>query len=148
MRLQVLLMNTRHAARQLLRSPVFTLAAVASLAIGIGANTAIFTAANALLLAPTAGIADMDGLVDIARSRPGEPFDTVSFLTYRDVAARADVFEGVYGFRLEPEAVSVGGADGAERAWAEQVSTSYFDVLRVRPAVGSLFATGDEPPGV
>ena len=148
MRLQVLLMNTRHAARQLLRSPVFTLAAVASLAIGIGANTAIFTAANALLLAPTAGIPDMNRLVDIARSRPGEPFDTVSFLTYRDVAARADVFEGVYGFRLEPQAVSVGGADGAERAWAEQVSTSYFDVLRVRPAVGSLFASGDEPPGV
>ena len=71
-------MNLRHAARQLVRSPVFSIAAVVSLAIGIGANTAIFTATNALLLAPTAGIREMNRLVDVGRTRPsGSEFDTV-----------------------------------------------------------------------
>jgi predicted permease len=144
----MLLVNVRHAARLLVRSPVFSLAAVASLAIGIGANTAIFTAANTLLLAPTTGIADMDRLVDIGRTRPNEPFDTLSFLTYRDVASRTDVFEGVYAIRMEPQPASVGGADGAERAWVEQVSASYFEVLGVRPALGTVFRGSEEQIGV
>ena len=141
--------NLRHALRQLVRSPVFSTAAVVSLAIGIGANTAIFTAANTLLLAPTPGIVGMDRLVDVGRAPVnGTGFDTVSFLTYRDVAARTDVFDGVYAIRLEPHAVSIGGSDGAERAWAEQVSMSYFRVLGVTPAAGSVFTTADEAPGV
>jgi len=137
-----------HTARALLRSPYFTASAVLSLAIGIGANTAIFTAANALLIAPTTGVRDPGGLVDIGRTTDGQGFDTVGFTTYRDVAAREDVFSGVYATRIEPEAMSLGSIDGAERVYAEFVSASYFDVLGVQPAAGTFFRTDEEQPGV
>jgi len=137
-----------HTVRTLSRSPYFTATAVLSLAIGIGANTTIFTAANALLFAPTTGVLDPDGLVDIGRTTDGHGFDTVGFLTYQDVAARRDVFSGVYATRIEPEAMSLGSADGAERIYAEFVSSSYFDVIGVQPAAGTFFRTDEEQPGV
>jgi FtsX-like permease family len=77
-----LLRQLRHSVRLLARSPLFTVTAIASLAIGLGANTAIFTAANALLLAPTKHVRDMGHLVDIGRTTNGRGFDTVSFATY------------------------------------------------------------------
>ena len=60
-----------HTLRLLARTPLFALTAIASLAIGIGANTAIFTAANALFFAPTAGVREWDRLVDIGRTTEG-----------------------------------------------------------------------------
>ena len=140
-----------HTLRLLARTPLFTLTAIVSLAIGIGANTAIFTAANALLLAPTAGVRDMDRLVDIARTTDGRGLDTVSFPTYSDLRDRIrsgeSPFEGVYALELEPQAMSFGAAAGAERIYAEQVSPSYFEVLGVQPAAGSMFTAGEEVAG-
>src|SRR5690349_12629771 len=100
-----ILRQVRHAARMLAATPVFTITAIASLAIGIGANTAIFTAANAIFLAPTAGVAEMDRLVDIGRTEDGRGFDTVSYPTYRDLRDRDSVFSGVYAVRFEPRPV-------------------------------------------
>jgi predicted permease len=136
-----------HTVRGLVRTPFFTITAVLSLAIGIGANTTIFTAANALLFAPTPGVTAPDRLVDIGRTERGSGFDTVSYLTYRDVAALDSVFAGVQATRLEPEAMSLGGANGADRVYAQVVSASFFDVLGVRPAAGSFFRTGEEAVG-
>ena len=65
------ILRQSHAVRMLALSPVFAITAIVSLAIGIGANTAIFTAANAIFLAPTAGVEDMDRLVDIGRTQDG-----------------------------------------------------------------------------
>jgi len=139
---------TTHTLRLLARTPLFTLTAVVSLAIGIGANTAIFTVANALLFAPTAGVQDMHRLVDIGRTTEGSGFDTTSYPTYTDLRARQTVFENVYATRMEPQPISLGGADGAERIYGEQVSASYFDVLGVQPAAGTLFHTDEEQLGV
>ena len=137
-----------HTLRLLARTPLFTLTAIASLAIGIGANTAIFTAANALLFAPTAGIREMNRLVDIGRTTQGRGFDTVSFGTYADLRDRIKTtgspFEGVYATRLEPVPLSFGTSDGAERIYGEQVTPSYFEVLGVQPAAGVVFLTGEE----
>jgi predicted permease len=138
----------RDATRQLRNAPLFTLTAVASLAIGIGANTAVFTVANGLFLAPTAGIRDQSRLVDIGRSDDGRGFDTVSFPTYLDVRDRVDLFEGVYATRFEPAAMSLGGRDGAERIYGELVSASYFDVLGLTPSAGTFFRTREEQLGV
>ena len=138
----------QHAIRVVLRAPMFALTAMLSLAIGIGANTAIFTVANALLIAPTAGVRDMHELVDIGRTTEGRGFDTVSFALYRDLSARDSVFSGVYALRLEPQAFSLGGKDGADRIYGEQVSASYFDVLGLQPATGAFFRTQEEHLGV
>jgi predicted permease len=140
--------HCRHAFRILKRTPVFTATAIASLAIGIGANSAIFSAGNALIFAPTPGIQDMARLVDIGRSTRGSGFDTVSYPTFADLREGADVFSGVYAMRLGPEPMSLGTAEGGQRIWAEQVSGGYFDVLGVAPAVGTVFHAAEERPDV
>ncbi len=136
--------HLRYGVRLLTRSPLFTLCAVLSLAIGIGANTAIFTVANALLLAPTRGVVEMDRLVDVGRTTEGQGFDTVSYLTYANFRADNPVFENLFAIRLEPGALSLGGEQGAEVAYGEQVSASYFDVLGFVPSAGTFFRSGEE----
>ncbi len=140
--------HLRHTFRLLARAPLFAATAMLSLAIGIGANSAIFATADALLLAPTTGVRDMDRLVDIGRTTDGRGFDTVSFGTYADLRARDSVFDGVYALRTEPQAISLGGADGAERIYGEQVSASYFDVLGLQSSAGTFFRTAEEQLGV
>jgi len=139
--------HLRQGLRLVRRSPVFTATAVLSLAVGLGANTAIFTVANAMLFAPTPGLADATGLVDIGRTTDGRGFDTVSFATFTDLAERKDVFSGVAAVRFEPEAMSLGSADGADRIFTGQVSASYFDVLGLSPAAGAFFHAGEERIG-
>jgi predicted permease len=140
--------HIRHAARVIARSPLFAATAVLSLAVGLGANVAIFTVANAFLLAPTQGIGDPGRLIDIGRSNNGAGFDTVSFSVYRDLQAAGPIFDGVFALRLEPQPVSLGAEAGAERIYSGQVSAGYFEVLGVRPAAGVFFRSGEEAPGV
>ena len=135
--------DLRHAARGLRRDPVFTAAAVLSLAIGIGANATIFSAASGLLLSPMPAVRDPHRLVDVGRTTRGEGFDTVSYRTYADLRDTTDVFDGVFAHQFEPRPVSLGGPDGAERIYAELVSASFFEVLGVTPAAG-VFFRGDE----
>jgi predicted permease len=137
--------HLNYSLRLLGRSPLFTLCAVISIAIGIGANTAIFTVSNALVLAPTPGVRQPGRLVDIGRTHNGQGFDTVSYPTYADVRAAGDaIFENMFAIRLEPLAMSLGGEDGAGVAYTEQVSASYFDVLGLVPAAGTFFRTDEE----
>ena len=74
--------HIRYAVKGLVRSPLVALVATASLAIGIGANVAVFTTANTLLFAKTRGITEVERLVDIGRSTDGSGFDTMSYRTY------------------------------------------------------------------
>jgi predicted permease len=141
-------LHLRHAARRLIKSPLFTLTAVASIAIGIGANTAIFTAANAIFLAPTAGVRDMTRLVDVGRTTGGRGFDTLSYATYADLRDRNTVFDGVYALELEPKPLSLGTEGGAERIYGHLVSASYFDVLGLEPSAGTFFRSTEEQVGV
>lgn len=75
-----ILQDVRFALRLLRRNPLFTLTAALSLAVGIGANTTIFSVANTLLFRPPAGVVDADRLVDIGRSQDGEGFDNNSYI--------------------------------------------------------------------
>ena len=142
--------HVTYAFRLLSRAPLFTATAVLSLAIGIGANATIFTAASALVLAPTRGIADFGRVVDIGRTVDGRGFDTTSYRTFADLQRRTDALSGVYAFRLEPQPMSLGSGtgDGADRIYAEAVSASYFDVLGLVPAAGAFFRTAEEQVGV
>jgi hypothetical protein len=71
--------DVRYAARMVRRNPIFSLTAALSLAIGIGANTTIFTIANALLFRAPVGVADRHRLVDVGRGQNGSGFDTSSY---------------------------------------------------------------------
>ena len=137
------LQDLRYAVRLLRRNPLFALTAVLSLAIGIGANTTIFTIANALLFKPPLGVADASRLVDVGRSQDGQGFDNGSYSNYLDIRARNTVFSGIYAYRLGPEPMSLRGKDGAERIYGEMVSTNYFNVLGTPPHIGRLFTSDD-----
>jgi predicted permease len=141
------LQDVRYAVRLVRRNPVFAVTAAASLAIGIGANTTIFTIANALLFRPASGVVEPSRLVDVGRSQNGRGFDNNSYPNYLDVRARNTVFTDIYTYRFGAEPMSLGGRDGAERIFGDMVSTNYFSVLGTRAAVGRLFAPtdGDQP---
>src|SRR5205085_1759312 len=114
------------------RSPLFALTATLSLAIGIGANTTIFSVATALLIRPLPGLAAPDRLVDIGRTQDGRGFDTQSFSNYRDIAERTRTLSGVYAWRVEPEPMSLAGEHDAERVYGTRVSGNFFAVLGAR----------------
>ena len=140
-----------YAVRMLRRNPIVTATALLSLAIGIGANTAVFTVANALLFRGPAGVADADRLVDIGVARPDGGFNPGSFPTYADVRDRARSLAGVYAHGMFPHAMSFGiaGTAGApERVFGHFVTSNYFAVLGVQTAIGRAFdPVGDGRPG-
>ncbi len=137
------LRDVQYAIRLLKRNPIFALTAAASLAIGIGANTTIFTIANALLFKPPAGVADAGDLVDVGRSQNGQGFDNSSYPNYLDIRARNTVFDGIYAHRFGAEPMSLGGPGGAERIYGSLVTANYFSVLGTRAAVGRVFTSAD-----
>ena len=135
-----------YAARLLRRNPIFTATAALSLAIGIGANTAIFTLANALLFRPPSAVAEPDRLVDIGRSvQRGNAFNPGSYPDYLDLRERTTTLDGVYASTMFPSGTSFAAdADaGIERVFAMPVSVNYFAVLGVAPAAGRLFGAAD-----
>src|SRR4051812_4109593 len=134
--------DLRHAARLLRRNPLFTLAASLSLAIGIAANTTVFTVANAVLFREPAGVANPAALVDIGTRTPGGGFGNSSYANYLDLRERTTTLDGVYAYSLFPRAMSFdsGGASGTERVFGTLVTGNYFAVLGTRPAAGRLFS--------
>jgi predicted permease len=142
--LESFLQDVRYALRWLRRSPLFAVTAVLSLAIGIGANTAIFSVASALLLRPLPGLTAPDRLVDIGRSQDGQGFDNSSYPNYRDLRARMTTVEGVYATRLEPQPMSLSGTGQAERIYGTIVTANYFEILGSRPHLGRLLRDDDD----
>jgi predicted permease len=131
--------DVRYAVRMLRGSPIFTVVAVTSLAIGIGANTTIFTLVNALLVRPRPGIAET-GLVDVGRTQDGAGFDNMSYPNYVDYRdASREVLTDLAALRLEPQPIGLSAQGSASRIYAQSVSGNFFDVLGVRPAAGRFF---------
>jgi predicted permease len=135
-----------YAMRMLRRSPLFTLTAGLSLAIGMGANTAVFTVANAVLFRPPAAVASPGRLVDIGTSKDGNGFGPSSFLNYIDLRDRTTTLEHVYAQNLLPRAMSLGvsGSGNAERVFGSYVTLNYFIGLGAVPAAGRLFDVSDD----
>ena len=129
-----LVRDLRHAARLLLKSPGFTLAAVLTLALGIGANTAMFTLADATLLRP----------VHVAKPHELVVWSwTSSYPDYQEYAKRTDVFQGVLGIGGLAR-VSVRSGDSLELVRATFVTGNAFDVLGVRAVLGRTLRPSDE----
>jgi putative ABC transport system permease protein len=141
---QTTLQDVQYGLRLLRRSPLFTLTAALSLAIGIGANTTIFSVASALLMAPLPGLSDPSRLVDIGRTQDGKGFDNSSYPNYRDYRARQKLLTDVYACRIEPQPMSLATGDDAIRIYGSVVSANYFSVLGVRPLLGRMLQDSDD----
>ena len=139
--------DVTYAIRLLRRSPVFTLTAVISLAIGLAANATIFSLADAILLRDRPGIRDEARVVDVGRSQDGKGFDTLSYPNYTDLRDRNTVFSGLAATRFGSEAFGLGSTNGAERVMGQAVSGNYFDVLGVAMVRGRGFRADEDRPG-
>jgi predicted permease len=144
--LESLLADIRFAVRWLRRSPAFTLVAVASLAIGIGFNTALFAVADALLFKPLP-VAAPERLVDVFTevSTGTQQFGTSSYPDYLDLKKDNDVFEDLVGY--SPMFGAMNLETSSRLAMGEIVTGNYFRVLGVRAALGRTILPEDDVPG-
>ncbi len=143
--LQNTVADVRYAIRWLVRSPGFTLVAIASLAIGIGFNTAVFTIVDAALFRPLP-VERPDRLVDVfTGSRDGERYSTSSYPDYLDFKSHNDVFSDMLAFSMSLDAVSM--TDRSRLALGEVVSGNYFQLLGIKPQIGRTLAPEDDRPG-
>jgi predicted permease len=137
--------DLRFALRSLRRSPGFTAIAVLSLALGIGANTAIFSLFDQVLLR-LLPVRDPDSLVMVAsrgsHSGNNRGANAISYPMFEDYRERNQVFDGV-ACRFGTE-VNLGWGDATERTTAELVSGNYFELLGVGAAAGRTFTMADE----
>ncbi len=139
--------DVRFALRWLRKSPGFTLVAIASLAAGIGFNTALFTVVDALLFKPLP-VSRPDQLVDVFTSAAGGRgalFSTASYPDYLDLRSQNDVFDDVIGYT--PMFGALGMETGARLAMGEIVTGNYFRVLGVSAAIGRTLGPEDDAPG-
>jgi predicted permease len=139
------LQDLRYALRTYIKAPAFTAVAILVLGLGIGANSAIFTLVNALLLQPLSGRAgELVGLYSQDRTRPNE-YRAFSYPNYVDIRDRGDVFEKLmaHGFAM----VGVPAGETTRRTFAGLVSANYFETLGVSLAAGRSFSADEERPG-
>ena len=138
--------DVRYGLRNLRRNPGFALVVIVTMALGIGANTAIFSVVNGVLLRPLP-YANGDRLVVLRQQQPLANVEDTGFSVQgnQDYGTQARSLDGVAEFhnmwfillgRSEPERVATG-----------VVSSNFFDVLRVQPAFGRTFQPADEKPG-
>jgi putative ABC transport system permease protein len=147
--MQTLWQDLRYALRMLAKNPGFTFIAVLTLALGIGANTAIFSVVNAVLLRPLP-FAEPDRLVDIwhtppQASFPGIPIFSVSPANFLDWRARSQAFEGMsaYGFGT----YTITGTGHPEAIPTVAATSGFFSILRAQPILGRTFFPEEELPG-
>jgi hypothetical protein len=121
--------DTRYAMRTLRRSPAFALVVVLVLALGIGANSAMFTFVNALLFRPLSGRAgQLAGLYSHDRTQP-DSYRIFSYLNYADIRERADIFDGLAAHAFAMTGIPAG--EITRRVFVEVVSSNYFSTLGV-----------------
>ena len=138
--------NFSHSIRVLARKPAFTAAAVLVLALGIGANTAIFSLVNAFLLKPLA-IRQADQLVGLYSrdTRKPDNYRAFSYPNYVDLRSQAGVFTGLAAHNLAMVGLTEG--DTTRRLFADTVSSNYFDVIGTPLLRGRVFTADEERPG-
>ena len=134
----------RHAFRSLIRRPAYTVLAVLTLAIGIGANTAIFSVVNGVLLRPLP-YPQPERIVGLWEHTARSPRVRVSYPNFRDWHERLKSFEAMSAYGADTTTV-LGGAQPAfaDVCW---VTKDFFDVFRVAPAVGRAFTADETTPG-
>ena len=138
-------LDLRYAARQLRRSPGFTLIALTTLGLGVGANTTVFSLLNGLLLTPPAGVQQPYRLVQLARMQQGVDFDRISYPNYEDLRDATRALAGVVA-HFESR-LFVGRGVETRQVASQLVSGNYFVVLGMTPTMGRGFGPQDDQVG-
>ncbi len=138
--------DVRHAVLGLIKSPGYSLVVLATLALGIGANTAIFSLVNAVLLAPL-NYPEADRVVVFWGTDEGKPLsdDPIAYLNFIDVREAADSF--VFAAAYDEWRANVTGSGEPERIDGAQVNVEYFDVFGVTPVAGRFFTVDEDDDG-
>ncbi|HUL54168.1 MAG TPA: ABC transporter permease [Opitutaceae bacterium] len=144
--METLLRDLRFSLRLLVKTPGFTAAAIAVLALGIGANTAIFSIVRELVFSPRP-FPDAAQVVQLYTQDKKDPqrFRQFSYPTYRDLCEQNTVFSGLLAHNVA--IVGVGEGEGSRRTFAAIVSANYFRTLGVPLAQGRDFLPAEEKPG-
>ena len=138
--------DIRYAARMLALSPGFALLAVVTLALGIGANSTIFSWINGTLLNPIPGVSNTSELVTLSRSTSARKPKEFSYEDYLDLRDQSTSFSGLAATSMHP--VDITGGAHPEHTWAGLVSANYFDVLGATPLLGRTFLPSEgKAPG-
>src|SRR5262245_41062670 len=140
-----LIKDIRYAIRSMIKTPGFTAIAILSLALGIGANAAIFSLVNAILFRPLP-VSEPARLVEVTPMRPGADLGSLSYPIYREFRDRNEVFDAMAVYRFTPMSLSREGNN--ERIWGYVVSGNYFEMLGIQPSAGRFFTQEeDRVPG-
>jgi len=139
----VLLQDIRYACRTLAKNPSFATVAVLTLALGIAANTTIFSWISATILDPVPGAVRTGELVTVMRGdRSEHPTPPFSYPDYVDLRERNAGLSGILAYH--DDSVSLTGAGKPEHLYGALISANYFEVLGVRPILGSGFLQAEE----
>ncbi|HLG95346.1 MAG TPA: ABC transporter permease [Bryobacteraceae bacterium] len=138
--------DLRHSARILAKSPRFTVVAVAALALGIGANTAIFTVINKVLLEPLP-YPDSGRIMRIARSFPTGRGNSISIPKFMAWKKSNQTFQALAMYDFSGPGLNLGQGDRPEQIKAIHVTADYFAVFGVAPSIGRAFLPQEDLPG-
>src|SRR5271157_542595 len=136
--LESLSQDLRYGVRVLRKEPGFTAIAVLTLALGIGANSTVFSWIDATLLNPIPGMSNASEVISITRGHAGSQ----SYPDFVDLRDHSQSFSGLTGFALGP--VSLTGNGKPEQVWGTMVTANYFDVLGVKPVLGRGFLPAED----
>ena len=139
-----LLQDVRYAARQLRKSPGFTAVAVLTLALGIGANTAIFSVVNGVLLNPLP-FRNASRIVSMFQDKPDFPQGSISYPNFLDWQRDNRSFEAIAAYRWADGSIT--GSGPAEEVHAQRISATFFPILGVKTILGRNFTADEDRRG-
>jgi|HubBroStandDraft_6_1064221.scaffolds.fasta_scaffold00872_5 predicted permease len=139
--LENLAQDVRFGLRMLGKSPGFTSVAVLTLALGIGANTTIFSWIHSVLLNPLPGVGEANRVVALETLTPDGNWVPTSYLDFRDLRDNCKLVESMSV--AKPMDLAVGNDVNIERVWGEVVSGNFFELLHVQPELGRFFTTAE-----
>jgi putative ABC transport system permease protein len=144
--MESVLKDVRHAARMLAQNPGFTLVAVTALALGIGANTAIFSVVDSILLQPLP-YSHPDRLVRLALKFPNGTGSAVSIPKFMAWVENTKAFQYICAYNFSGPGLNLSGGNMPEQVKGIHVSADFFPVFDATPAIGRVFSKEEDRPG-
>ena len=142
--MQILLQDLRYGVRMLAKKPAFAIVAVLTLALGIGANTAIFSVVNAVLLRALP-YHNSNQLIALATNDPSGDRDGLSSPEFQDYQTQMKSLEDLAAF--QSQSVNLTGGERPDRVRGAFVSTNFFKVFNLSPVIGRTFVEGEDRQG-
>jgi predicted permease len=138
----IMFKDIQYGVRMLVKNPGVTLVAVITLALGIGANTAIFSGVNAFLMRPLPVTRPNEVIRLMELAGDGEVSDEVSYPDFLDYRTQTNSFTGLAAEDMAPAAIDTDNQNDV--IWGQVVSANYFDVVQITPVVGRTFAPDED----